>query len=147
MERILKILLITFIIAQPAISAEVNKTVQTNTTQTQNVEIVKPYTDFSSCTKTFNTGVEKLFYIVLSAINDNDFQLREIQTKGGYIIFETGYRKFLASVIYVSSSKSMLKITPYSGNYDFSPDVVKKVFDYVNNYLSLQQQKGTTNEI
>lgn len=98
----------------------------------------KPNTEFSTCTKTFPVGVEKLFYLTLSAANEYDYKIKEIQTKSGYIIFETGYRKFLASVIYVSSEKSMLKITPYSGNYDFSPEVVQKVFNYITQYQNTQ---------
>ena len=100
--------------------------------------IIKPSTEFSQCTKTFPVEVEKLFYLVLSATNEYNYELKEIQTKSGYIIFETGYRKFLASIIYVSSNKSMLKITPYSGNYDFPPEVVSKVFNYVEKYQNVQ---------
>ncbi len=96
--------------------------------------LIKNHTEFFQCTKTFPIGIEKLFYLVLSAANEYNYELKEIQTKGGYIIFETGYRKFLASIIYVSSVKSMLKITPYSNNYDFSPEVVNKVFGYIEKY-------------
>ena len=93
-----------------------------------------PRTEFSECIKTFPVTVEKLYYLTLAATNEHNFEIREMQTKAGYIIFETGYRKFLASIIYVSANKSMLKITPYSGNYDFSPDIPKKVFSYIETY-------------
>ena len=88
-------------------------------------------TEFSQCVKTFSVTVEKLYYLTLGACSENNFEIKEIQSRGGYIIFETGYRKFLASIIYVSSNKSMLKITPYSNNYDFSPEIPQKVFKYI----------------
>ena len=90
------------------------------------------------CVKTFPIPYDKLFYLTLTGVSANNFELKEMQTKSGYIIFETGYRKFLASIVYVSSMKSMLKITPYSGNYDFDPSVPKKMFSYVEMYQNVK---------
>ena len=88
----------------------------------------------TDCVKTFSIPYDKLFYLTLAATNEYNYKIKEIQTKSGYIIFETGYRKYLASIVYVSSEKSMLKITPYSGNYDFPINVPKTVFKYIEQY-------------
>lgn len=88
----------------------------------------------TDCVKTFQIPFDKLFYLTLAATNEFDYVIKEIQSKSGYIIFETGYRKYLASIVYVSSDKSILKITPYSGNYDFPACVVKNMFEYVDKY-------------
>lgn len=132
MERIIKSLIILLILACTNVSVYAY-TQTTNQLQTINASF---RTNFSECTKTFPIGIEKLFYLTLAGANQNNYQIKEIQTKSGYIIFETGYRKFLASIIYVSSSKSMLKITPYSGNYDFPPAVVQNLFNYIENNQS-----------
>ena len=131
MERILKLLLIITLIVQPVAFAEEQPNQPMDT-----APVMKPYTDFSECIATFPVGVEKLINLTLCGINALNYQVKEIQTKSGYIIFETGYRKYLASIIYVSSTKSMIKITPYSGNYDFSVEVVKKLFNYISENLN-----------
>lgn len=102
----------------------------TTPAQTQTVKNPEP----SDCIKTFPVSYDKLFYLTLSAANEYNYQIKEIQSKSGYIIFETGYRKYLASVVYVSSAKSMLKITPYSGNYDFPVVVPQNMFKYIEQY-------------
>lgn len=104
---------------------------ETTQTVVQNPELL-------DCVRTYNIPYDKLFYLTLTGVTENNFELKEMQTKSGYIIFETGYRKFLASIVYVSASKSMLKITPYSGNYDFKPEVPKKMFAYIETYQNVK---------
>ena len=88
----------------------------------------------SQCIKTFPVSYDKLYYLTLSGINENNYSIKELQTKSGYIVFETGNRKYLASIVYVSSANAMLKITPYSGNYDFPLEVPQSVFKYIETY-------------
>ena len=90
--------------------------------------------DISNCVRTYSIAYDKLYYLTLAGLNEYNYKIREIQTKGGYIVFETGYRKFLASIVYVSSGKSILKITPYSNNYDFDINVPQNLFKYVETY-------------
>lgn len=91
--------------------------------------------ELSECIKTFPIGYEKLYYLTLSAVSEYNCAIDEIQTKGGYIIFKTeNKQKFLASIVYVSASKSMLKITPCDGNYDFTQEILQKIFSYIEQY-------------
>ena len=99
-------------------------------------QVVNP--ELSNCIKTYPIAYDKLYFLTLAGINEYNYQIKELQTKGGYIIFETGNRKFLASIVYVSSAKSMLKITPYSGNYDFKIEIPQNIFKYIETY---QNQK------
>lgn len=127
MERIVKTLLILSLgILMPAFA----DTRQPAKTPQQPVQAQKP--ELMKCVKTFPIAYDKLFYLTLAGINEYNYKIKEIQTRSGYIIFETGYRKFLASIVYVSSQKSILKITPFSGNYDFNPTVVQNVFNYID---------------
>lgn len=125
MERIVKLLIILIFSAAFIMPVYSNPAVN-------DAQVVKP--ELSNCIKTYPISFDKLYYLTLAGINEYNYQIKEIQTKGGYIVFETGYRKFLASIVYVSSSKSMLKITPYSGNYDFPVDVPQNIFKYIETY-------------
>lgn len=132
MERIVKLLLALFILLSVSVCnvcAETSVTVQQQIVQPQ---VVQPTA--ADCIKTFQIPYNKLFFLTLAAANEYNYKIKEIQTKSGYIIFETGYRKYLAGIIYVSAEKSILKITPYSGNYDFPPNVPQSVFKYVEQY-------------
>ena len=129
MERIIKllsILILTLGLILPVYSEPSNSPVQS----------VQP--ELSNCIKTYPIPYDNLYFLTLASLNEYNYDIKEIQTKSGYIIFETGYRKFLASIVYVSSTKSMLKITPYSGNYDFPYNVIQNIFKYIETY---QNQK------
>lgn len=94
----------------------------------------------TDCVKTFPIGFEKLYYLTLSGINNYNYKVKEMQTKGGFILFVDNNNKvFLASIIYVSSSKSMLKLTPCDNAYNFTVGTPNNMFKYIednqlNNY-------------
>lgn len=120
MERIIKLIVVLFLCILPCMSVSAE-------TMQQNRQVV-----LSDCIKTFPIGFEKLFYLTLASTNEYNYNINEIQSKAGYIVFTTNTkRKFLASIVYVSSSKSMLKITPYDGVYNFSIDIPQKFFKYI----------------
>ena len=131
MERVIKFLVCLMLIFTAGICVPVFADEVQTSSQVNNPELLE-------CVRTFSIPYDKLFYLTLTGVTENNFELKEMQTRSGYIIFETGYRKFLASVVYVSSSKSMLKITPYSGNYDFDPSVPKKMFAYIDTYQNVK---------
>lgn len=84
------------------------------------------------CSRLYSTSTEKLFYLTISAINANNFQIDEIQSKTGYILFTAVNRQFLASIYKFSSSKAMMKITPVSNVYYFQPGIVLNIFKYID---------------
>ena len=101
-----------------------------NAANTQNAT-ANTKTELTNCVKTFPIGYEKLFYLALAGMNEYDYQIKEVQSKGGYIVFITNNQKFLASIVYVSSTKSMLKITSFNGDYNFSSEIPQKLFKYI----------------
>lgn len=126
MERIVKTLIVLSLgLFIPAFADTQQVAQSPQQVQAQKTELMK-------CVRTFELPYDKLFYLTLAGLNEYNYKIKEIQTRSGYIIFETGYRKFLASVVYVSSQKSILKITPFSGNYDFNPTVVQNIFNYID---------------
>jgi len=86
---------------------------------------------FEMCNKIFNIPAEKLFYLSIAGINANRFQIDEIQSKTGYILFTAVNKQFLASVVKVDSTKSILKITPTNNLYYFPPGIVLNIFKYI----------------
>ncbi len=96
------------------------------------LELVTPQNiDFSKCVQTFNFPVEKLFYMSILSLNANRFEIEELQSKMGYILFKAAGKPFLMSVIKVDSEHSMLKITPADNVYYFPYGVVYNIYKYI----------------
>jgi hypothetical protein len=87
--------------------------------------------DFSHCSKFFNFDNQKLFYLTLASINANRFNIDEIQTSSGYVIFTAAGKKFLASIIWVDTQRSMIKIVPCNNAYYFPMGIVQNMFKYI----------------
>ena len=92
--------------------------------------------EFKTCTRTYILPAEKLFYMAIASVNANKFQIEEIQSKTGYILFTAVNKQYLASIVSVDSTHSMLKITPTNNNYFFPPGVVLNFFKYIDLYGS-----------
>ena len=128
MERIIKLLILIItigFISQP-VSAAAASTPQTYNPYGAPVKVTLP-----QCIKTFNAGYEKLFFLTEASIVNNNFNIEEIQSQGGYIVFSAGGYKFLATVISFGTNKAILKITPCNNNYTFPPLIIKNVFRYI----------------
>ena len=94
--------------------------------------IIPQSVDFNDCNKLFKVNEKILFYLTLAGINANRFEINEIQSKCGYILFTAAKKQFLASIIKIDSKKSMLKITPCSNIYYFPPGIIQNMFKYVD---------------
>lgn len=90
--------------------------------------------NFNNCTRTYILPADKLFYMAIASANANKFEIEEIQSKTGYILFSAVNKQYLASVVSVDSTHSMLKITPTNNNYFFPPGVVLNFFKYIDLY-------------
>lgn len=100
--------------------------------QINEVELVTPKNlEFSQCVKQFSFPVEKLFYMSILALNANNFEIEELQSKMGYILFRAAGKSFLMSVVKVDSEHSMLKITPADNVYYFPYGVVYNIHKYI----------------
>ena len=87
---------------------------------------------FSKCVKSYDLPVDKLFYLAILATNANNFQIEELQSKMGYILFRGANKSFLMSVVKVDSKTSMLKITPTDNVYYFPYGVIYNIFKYID---------------
>lgn len=126
MERILRVLFCAFVLfafSVPAYSAGEELSLSTLIS----VQHVK----YENCYKVFNTDNVSLFDLTIAAINANRFDIDEIQSKSGYVLFTAVNKKFLAMVSNVNTNQAMLRITPVDNNYYFQPGIVLNIFKYI----------------
>ena len=95
-------------------------------------------TDFA----TYKTSSENLLYLLLSALNENNYSIEEIQFKTGSVLFKAYTKEFIASIAMKDSSNSFLKILPVDNNYNFSPLLIQKLYRYIEannniNYINI----------
>ena len=86
----------------------------------------------------FAVNKEKLFYLTLAAVNANKFQIDEIQTENGYVIFTVTENKYLATIAGIDAQNSILKITPCNNVYFFPPGVLIGMYKYIELNLNTE---------
>ena len=99
--------------------------------QPQNPLVVPQNIAYEHCTKMFTVNKEKLFYLTLGAISANRFDIQEIQTNNGYIIFSAVNNNYLATIAGIDAENSILKITPCNDIYYFQPGILVNMFKYI----------------
>lgn len=128
--RVLVLLLISLTIAgscfaEPAAQGGAQPQAAPPVTVPQNIK-------FEDCTKMFAVNKDKLFYLTLGAITANKFNVDEIQTENGYIIFTAAKKQYLATIAMIDSSNAILKITPCNNIYYFQPGIIINIFKYID---------------
>ncbi len=104
-----------------------------------NVQVKKVVaSDFS---KSYKISSENLLYLLLSAINEHNYSIEEIQFRTGSVLFKAYTKEFIASVAAKDGYNSFMKIIPADNNYNFSPLLLEKLHNYIetNNSISFQK--------
>lgn len=99
--------------------------------QAQNPLVIPQNIAYEHCTKMFAVNKEKLFYLTLGAISANKFEVEELQTNNGYIIFSVANNKYLATIAGIDAANAILKITPCNDIYYFPLGILINMFRYV----------------
>ena len=107
------------------VSAQSAKCAQTSTAQPQT------YASYQSCLRQYQLPFEKLYYLALSAVNSNKFEILEMQSRSGYILFESRGQEFLISVIKKDAKHTFVKIAPANNVYKFSKTIPEKLYNYI----------------
>lgn len=91
--------------------------------------------------KSYRTSSENLLYLLLSAINAQNYSIEEIQFKTGSVLFKAYTKEFIASVSAQDGYNSFIKIIPADNNYNFSPMLIEKLHTYIelNNNINYQK--------
>ena len=85
--------------------------------------------------------VPNLLYLLLSALNEHNYLIEEIQFKTGSVLFKVSTKEFIASVSSKDGYNSFIKIVPADNNYNFSPVLLQKLHNYIeaNNKINFQK--------
>ena len=84
------------------------------------------------CYKIYPVDADNLFMSSLNVLGNNSkFDIAEIQTKNGYIIFTALKNKYLATVAGIDNNNSILKITPCNDIYFFQASILSNIFKYI----------------
>ena len=95
-------------------------------------QIAASYTNYKDCIRLYKLPYEKLYYLALSSANFNKYEIKEMQSRNGYIIFEAEGREFLLDILKKDKNYTFLKLTPCDNNYYFNPQIPRKIYNYVD---------------
>ncbi len=129
MKRIL-LILVTLIIFTPTLQAQDVLALSPQPAPSQQAYTVQNIRQM--CSRTYKMGSENLFYIFLSALNQYNVKIEEIQSRTGTILFKTNSKEFLVSISNKDSNNSYMKIVPADNNYNFSPVIIQKILSYID---------------
>lgn len=90
------------------------------------------YTSYHDCIRLYKLPFGKLYFLALSAANSLGYEIKEMQSRNGYIIIEEDGREFLLSVNAKNKTYTYLKLAPCDNNYYFNPQIPKRIFNYVD---------------
>lgn len=104
-------------------------------------ENITPANTVVEFAKSYKTSSENLLYLLLSAINEHNYSIEEIQFKTGSVLFKAYTKEFIASVSTKDGFNSFIKIIPADNNYNFSPMLLEKLHSYIemNNNINFQK--------
>ncbi len=102
---------------------------------------VKVFPSSNDFAKTYKTTSENLLYLLLSALNEHNYSIEEIQFKTGSVLFKAYTKEFIASVCSKDGFNSFIKIIPADNNYNFSPALIQKLHNYIEQNNSINYQK------
>lgn len=125
MERTIKIFITAFFVILSFLPVSAEDVNPATLVTPQNV-------DYKICTRSYIMKPEKLFYMAIASAQANRFDINEIQSKTGYILFTAAGKEYLASVMRIDSNNSQLRITPVNNNYFFAPGIVLNFFRYID---------------
>lgn len=94
---------------------------------------------FEDSFKIYSKDADTLFMTTLSALNaSKQFEVVEMQTKNGYILFLYGSKYYLLTLTKRYQNQTEIKILPQNSDYSQGSDVAKAVFNLVD--LQLKNQ-------
>lgn len=88
------------------------------------------------CYKIFPKSADVVYMSALSALSSSSkYDISEIQSKNGYILFLNGAKYYLLTVTKRYQNQSEVKILPQNSDYSQGTSVAKNVFSLIENEL------------
>ena len=92
---------------------------------------------FEESFKIYPKNADDLFMSAISAINQSDkFEIAEIQSKNGYILFLYGSKYYLLTLTKRYQNQSEIKVMPQNSDYSQGSAVAREVFALIDAKLS-----------
>lgn len=86
--------------------------------------------------KIFSYDADYLFLNAIGALSSsNRFEISEIQTKNGYILFKYGAKYFLLTLTKRYKNQTEIKILPQNSDFSDEAEVAKMVFSLIDYQL------------
>lgn len=89
-----------------------------------------------NCIKEYPLNHKELYLNALSAIGANKFEVLEMQSKSGLILFQAGRSEYAATVYVTKSGSSEIKILPANSNFGAGVEVQKVIFGTLDGMLN-----------
>lgn len=89
------------------------------------------YTNYRDCIKLYKLPFDKLYFIALSSVNANKYEIVEMQSRNGYIMFKAENKEFLLTVLQKDKDYSFIKLTPCDNNYYFPSNIPQNIFNQI----------------
>ena len=86
-----------------------------------------------ACVKEYPINHKELYLNALSAIGNNKFEILEMQSKSGLILFQAGRTEYVATVYVTKSGSSEIKILPINSNFTSGVEVQRAIFATLDN--------------
>ncbi|MBE7707212.1 MAG: hypothetical protein E7Z88_00735 [Cyanobacteria bacterium SIG27] len=94
---------------------------------------------FEDSFKIYSLEADSLFMSALSAINSSDrFEVIEIQSKNGYILFLYGSKYYLLTLTKRYQNQTEIKVLPQNSDFSQGSEVAQSVFRLIDSKLKLQ---------
>ena len=88
------------------------------------------------CYKIYPVDADNLFMSALNVLGSNNkFEISEIQTKNGYILFSTGSKYYLLTVTRRYKNQSEVKILPQNSDYSQGSSVALAIFNLIDSEI------------
>ena len=93
--------------------------------------------------KNFGVSADNMYLTALSVLNSLNYEIIEMQSASGYILFRTGAKDYIMTVTALSPVTSNIKILPANSIYSTGSTVQKTIFDELElNKLNLLKKQG-----
>lgn len=93
--------------------------------------------------KNFGISADNMYLDTLSVLNSLNYEILEMQSKSGRILFRTGAKDYIITVTPLSNVTSTVKIMPFNSIFSTGTTVQKIIFDELEtNKLNILKKQG-----
>jgi len=93
--------------------------------------------------KNFGVSADNMYLTSLSVLNSLNYEILEMQSASGYILFRTGAKDYIMTVSAITPVTSTIKILPANSIFSTGSTVQKTIFDALEvNKLNILKKQG-----